>query len=93
MKKLDLRDNTNQNGEDKAKDDDQENNLEENINKEYDDLSKKWKFIRNHLKDLIIGEPSQGARTRSTFKDIHDHLAFVSQIEPKCIEEAKNDVN
>ena len=40
MKKLNLRDNANLNEEDEVKDDDQENNLEENINKEHDDLSK-----------------------------------------------------
>ena len=32
------------------------------------DLPRAWKFIQNHLKELIIGDPSEKVRTRSFFK-------------------------
>ena len=45
------------------------------------------------LLDLIIGDPSQGVRTRSSLIEAHDYLAFVSQIEPHSLEEVENDPN
>ena len=56
-------------------------------------MSKEWRYIHNHPNDLIIGDPSQRVRTRALFRDIFDYLVFVSQIEPKSIEEAENGSN
>ena len=42
---------------------------------------------------MIIDDPSQGIRIRSSFRDNFDYLAFVSQTEPSYIEEAKKDPN
>ena len=70
-----------------------EDNEEKDNEKVNEDLPKEWRYVHHHPKDLIIGDPSHGVRTRSTFKDSLDYLAFVSQIEPTCIEEAVSDAN
>ena len=56
-------------------------------------LPKEWRYAYGHPKDLIIGDPSQGVRTRSSLKNLNDYLAFVSQLEPKTYEEAEKDTN
>ena len=56
-------------------------------------LPRDWKYAHSHPKDQIIGDPSQGVRTRSYLKNINTYLAFVFQIEPKSIKEAENDSN
>ena len=63
------------------------------ITRKHSDLSKEWRYVHNHPKDLIIGDPSQGVRARASFRDTFDQLAFALQIEPKSIEEAENDSN
>ena len=63
------------------------------VSKEHSELPKKWRYAHNHPKDLIIGDPSQDIRTRSSFRENLDYLVFVSQTEPSCIEEAENDPN
>ncbi|MBY3556131.1 hypothetical protein HGI15_22650, partial [Modestobacter lapidis] len=55
------------------------------------ELPKAWKFKSSHPKDLIIGDPSIGIRTRSKLKDLCINMAFVSQIEPKNFNEAEFD--
>lgn len=45
------------------------------------------KFIADHPKDLIIGEITQDVSTRSFTRDIAYCVAFISQLEPKSIEE------
>ena len=57
------------------------------------DLPKDWKFIINHPQDQIIGNSSSGVRTRSSFRNICNNLAFISQIEPKNIKDALVDEN
>ena len=52
------------------------------------ELPREWKFVTNHLQDQIIGNPSIGVRTRSSLKNICINLAFVSQIEPKNLNDA-----
>ena len=47
------------------------------------ELPKEWKFVTNHPQDQIIGNPSIGVRTRSSLGNICNNLAFISQIEPK----------
>ena len=56
-------------------------------------LSKEWRYAHNHPRDLIIGDPSQGIRTRASFRDTFDYIIFISQIKPKNIEETENDSN
>ena len=57
------------------------------------DLPKDWKFAINHPLDQIIGNPSSGVRTRSSLRNICNNLAFISQIEPKNINNALVDEN
>ena len=55
------------------------------------DLSKEWKFVINHPQDQIIGNPFSGVRTRFSLRNICYNLAFISQIEPKNINDALDD--
>nr|CAN77969.1 hypothetical protein VITISV_027333 [Vitis vinifera] len=57
------------------------------------DLPKDWKFVINHPQYQIIGNPSSGVRTRSSLRNICNNLAFISQIEPKNINDALVDEN
>ena len=66
---------------------------EEMVSKDHADLPREWRYVTSHPKELIIGDPSQGIRTRSSHRDAHDYLAFVSQIEPHTLEEAESDPN
>ena len=74
---------------------DNESHKDDDINNDHNDidLPRDWRYAHSHPKDLIIGDPSQGIRTRSYMRNISNHLAFVSQIEPKTIEEAEKDNN
>ena len=42
---------------------------------------------------MVIGDVSQKVITRNSIKNVCNHLAFVSQVEPKNIDEAINDEN
>ena len=57
------------------------------------DLPKDWKFVINHPQDQIIGNSSSGVRTRSFLRNICNNLVFISQIEPKNINDALVDEN
>ncbi|PKA62339.1 putative mitochondrial protein [Apostasia shenzhenica] len=50
-----------------------------------------WKYKEAHPPEQIIGDPSQGIRTRSSLQNEVNHSAFISQIKPKSFEEAEND--
>ncbi|PKA46075.1 hypothetical protein AXF42_Ash015366 [Apostasia shenzhenica] len=54
-------------------------------------LPLEWKYKKTHHPELIIGDPSQGVRTRAFFQDEVIHSAFISQIEPKSFKEAEKD--
>ena len=56
-------------------------------------LPKDWEFVINHPQDQIIGNPSSGVRTRSSLRNVCNNLAFISQIEPKNINDILNDEN
>ena len=45
----------------------QEKDSQENINKEQGDLPNEWRYAHHHPKDLIIGDPFKGIRTRDFF--------------------------
>ena len=51
---------------------------EEIVNKDHNDIPKELRYVASHPKDLILGDPSQGIRTRSTFREELDYLAFIS---------------
>ena len=53
-------------------------------------MPKVWRYASSHPKDLIIGDPEQGVKTRSSI-NLFNNLAFVSQIEPKSLKDAEND--
>ena len=57
------------------------------------ELPKEWKIFTNHPQDQIIGNPSIGVKTRSSLRNIFNNLAFVSQIEPKKLNDAIVDEN
>ena len=56
-------------------------------------LPKEWKFDINHPQYQIIGNPSSRVRTRSSLRNICNNLAFISQIEPKNINNALDNEN
>ena len=47
-------------------------------------LPKEWRYALSHPKDLILGNPEQGVKTRSSL-NLFSNLAFVSQIEPRSL--------
>ena len=53
-------------------------------------MPKVWRYASSHPKNLIIGDPEQGVKTRS-FINLFNNLAFVSQIEPKSFKDAEKD--
>ena len=55
------------------------------------DFPKEWKFVINHPQDQIIGNPSSEIRTRSSLRNICNNLTFISQIEPKNINDVLDD--
>ena len=52
-----------------------------------DDLLKDWQFKKAYSQELIIGDTTKGVTTRSKFKDLVN-LAFITQIEPKNIDDS-----
>ena len=46
--------------------------------------------MHNHPIEQILGDPSQGVRTRSSLRNICNRLTFLSKIEPKYFKDAKN---
>lgn len=52
------------------------------------DITKQWKQVKDHPMEQILGEPSRGVSTQSSLRNICNHTAFLSQIEPKNIDEA-----
>ena len=55
-----------------------------------DDLPKDWQFKKDHPKNLIISDTLKGVTTRFHLKTIVN-LAFISQIEPKNVDDALAD--
>ena len=47
--------------------------------------------MHNYPTEQILGDLSQGVRTRFSLTNICNHLAFLSQIEPKRFQDVKND--
>ena len=55
------------------------------------DLSKTWKFVRDHPIDQVIRDPIQDVRTRGALKDTCEYVVYISQLEPKNFKEAENE--
>jgi len=56
-----------------------------------DELPKEWRITRDLSVENIIGQIKEGVSTRSSISNFCRHTAFVSQVEPKSIEEALKD--
>jgi len=54
-------------------------------------LPKEWRVPRNLSLDNVIGQVQQGVSTRSALNQLYEHMAFVSQIEPKIVADALED--
>ena len=54
-------------------------------------LPREWKLNSAHPIDQILGDPSRGATTRNSLRDLCNFNAFISQIEPKNFKEAEFD--
>jgi len=52
-----------------------------------------WRVPRNLSLDNVIGQINKGVSTRNSLNLLCEHMAFVSQIEPKTVQEALNDSN
>ena len=52
---------------------------------------KEWRYVSSHPKDLILGDPSRGVTTISSFRNTCEHAALISQIEPKSFGDSEND--
>jgi len=56
-------------------------------------LPKEWKTPRDLTLDNVIGKIEKGVSTRNSLNNFCKTVAFVSQIEPKSLEEALQDSN
>ena len=83
--------NDNQNKQTRIDNEEENDKDEDLIESIHPSLPRDWRYANSHPKDQIIGDPSQGVRTRSKFRNLDNYLAFVSQIELKSIEEAECD--
>jgi len=43
--------------------------------------------MQDHLIDQIIGEPSQGVRTRASLYQYYNNVAFISKVEPTSVDQ------
>ena len=93
MDDLTLEDDSSQNNEEDQKKEDEEEKDQRTTLRQRNKLPKEWRYAHGHPKDLIIDDPSQEIRTHSSLRNMCDHLIFISQVEPKSIEKAKNDFN
>ena len=57
----------------------------------HEDLPQEWRFANHHPQELILGNPGERVHTRSSLRNIVNHFAFLSQLEPKNIHEAELD--
>jgi len=55
------------------------------------ELPREWRIPRDLSVENIIGQIKEGVSTRSFISNFCRHTAFVSQVEPKSIEEALKD--
>jgi len=56
-------------------------------------LPREWRVLKNVSLDNVIGQVHKGVSTRSTLNQFCEHMAFVSQTEPKTVADALEDSN
>jgi len=56
-------------------------------------LPKEWRIPRNLSLDNVIGQVQKGVSTRRTLNQFCEHMAFVSQTEPKTVADVLEDNN
>ena len=56
-------------------------------------LPKEWKTPRDLTLDNVIGNIEKGVSTRKSLNNFCETMAFVSQVEPKNLNEALKDNN
>jgi len=56
-----------------------------------EDFPREWRYSSSHPKELILGDPSEGVRTRHGLRKEVSHSAFISMIEPTSIDQALRD--
>ena len=56
----------------------------------YSSLPKEWRYAPSHPKNLILSNPKQCVKTRSSL-NLFSNLDFVSQIEPISFKDAECD--
>ncbi|KAL3520354.1 hypothetical protein ACH5RR_018503 [Cinchona calisaya] len=79
--------------ETKASNEDDAHHLGEEGEKNEDspkDLPKSWRFVSSRPQELIIGDLSDGVKTRS-HKPLNNNCALLSHIEPKRVDDVLND--
>ena len=79
-------DSTNSGGEREGESRSHTNNGENNEDTSQQTHTRKWD--RSHTREAIIGDPTAGVRTRSATTNECLHACFLSQVEPKKIDEA-----
>ena len=47
--------------------------------------------MHNHPTEQILSDPLYEVRTHSTLRNVCNHLAFLSHIEPKYFQDVEND--
>jgi len=57
------------------------------------ELPREWRVPRNLSLDNIISQVQKGVTTRRSMNHFCEHMAFVSQVEPKSVSEALKDSN
>ena len=53
--------------------------------------SSSWRFKTHHPPNPVIGNISSGIKTRSSFRDMENQFALLSEVEPTCIDDALKD--
>ena len=71
FQKLTLNDQAQPNEEEQDKDE------KEDDTPKHQDLPKEWRYAHGHPKELILGDPSKGVRTRALIRNEYDYISFV----------------
>ncbi|OIV95547.1 hypothetical protein TanjilG_10935 [Lupinus angustifolius] len=61
------------------------------VSEDHYDLLRVWKTKKDHPLDKVIDDISMGVVTRNSLRNFCNFVAFVSQIEPKIVDEAIED--
>jgi len=56
-------------------------------------LPREWRVPRNFSLDNVIGQVRKEVSTRRSLNNFYEHMAFMSQVEPKSVEDVLEDSN